>query len=124
MQSTRTATATMNDQRAAMNRQNLRFIVHHSSFIVLLFALIGCAQPARPASASLNTASWMFDGQAARVVKTDHYLIHTTIDDTEFLDSLAQVMEGSLEQYHQLTPGVQLSPRPMECYIFSRRPEW
>jgi hypothetical protein len=101
----------------------LHFILHPSSVIVCLL-LIGCAQPVRRAPVALNTAAWTFDGKAAHVVKTDHYLIHTTIDDSDFLDSLAIVMEGSLEQYRQLTPGVPISPRPMECYIFSRRPEW
>jgi hypothetical protein len=95
-----------------------------ASTLVLCLLLVGCAQPVHRSPASLSTSGWTFDGKPARIVKTDHYLIHTTIDDTDFLDSLAQTMEGALEEYRKLTPGVVPSSRPMECYIFSRRPEW
>lgn len=93
--------------------------------ILLLLTAVGCVQPVQPAApASLSTSAWTFDGRPGRVIQTAHYRIHTTLDDEEFLDSLSQVMEGALEHYHQLTPGVRLTDEPMECYIFSRRPEW
>jgi hypothetical protein len=103
--------------------RRLCFILHPSAFILCVL-IIGCAQPVQKSAPSLTTAAWTFDGKPARIVKTDHYLIHTTIEDQEFLDSLAQVMEGALAQYRAFTPGVSVSVRPMECYIFSRRPEW
>ena len=37
---------------------------------------------------------------------------------------LATVMEGALAQYQRFTPGVRLSTRPMECYVFAQRGEW
>jgi hypothetical protein len=100
------------------------FILHPSSFILILVLAVGCAQPSQRPPSSLATSDWTFDGKPGRIVKTDHYLIHTTIDDPEFLESLGHVMEGALTQYRAFTPGVPLSSRPMECYIFSRRPEW
>src|SRR5262245_24483764 len=92
---------------------------------MLIVLAAGCAQPSHRSTASpLSMSAWSFDGKPAKVVHTDHYLIHTTIEDQEFLDSLAQLMEGALDQYRRLTPGVPMSPDPMECYIFTRRPEW
>jgi hypothetical protein len=60
----------------------------------------------------------------ARAILTNHYLIHTTIDDEQVLGTLARVMEGALAQYQQFTPGVRLSARPMECFVFATRPQW
>lgn len=93
--------------------------------LILLFA-VGCAQPQNYGTGprSTDTQSWTFDGKPARIVKTEHYLIHTTIEDTAFLQSLAQLMEGALENYRRLTPGIQLTSKPMECYVFARRQQW
>src|SRR5437016_5184112 len=94
--------------------------------LVLLIA-VGCAQSVDQgphAPLAMSTSAWTFDGRPARTIKTDHYVIHTTIEDTEFLESLVQVMEGALSQYRAMTPGVELSSRPMECYVFARRPQW
>lgn len=88
--------------------------------------LAGCTQPARQGAdgSQVSTDAWVFDGRPGRIITTPHYRIHTTIDDQEFLESLTAVMEGALEQYRALTPTIPLTDRPMECYVFSRRPEW
>lgn len=102
------------------------------SILAIVAALIwGCATTSQPGElvgpsrrASITFSAWSYDGRPARTVHTDHYIIYTTLEDREFLQSVAQVMEGALEQYQRLTPGVPLTDRPMYCYIFSRRPEW
>jgi hypothetical protein len=78
-----------------------------------------------PTSAqAVKTQPWQYRDVAGKTLVTPHYLIHTTIDDEQFLDRLPQVMEGALEQYRQLAPDVKMSEQPMECFLFSRRPEW
>jgi hypothetical protein len=94
-------------------------------FIAMLAWGCSASQPPVPmVSSQFTCEAWTFDGKAANILKTEHYEIHTTIRDQEFLESLAEVMEGSLAQYQKLTPSVKLSNRPLECYVFSRRPEW
>ncbi len=71
-----------------------------------------------------STEGWSSDGTIGVTVKTDHYLIHSTIENRDTVHTLAGVMEGALRQYQQFTPGVRISARPMECFIFARRSEW
>jgi hypothetical protein len=105
-----------------------------SLLIGFAIALIGggCAQPASPISRASGLSEpsraeivpWTFDGRPGKIVKTDHYQLHTTIQDPDTLHALAQVMEGALDQYQRLTPGLTLTDRPMECFVFARRYEW
>jgi hypothetical protein len=67
---------------------------------------------------------WTFDGSEGYVVKSPHYHIHSTIQSREVLAMLSQVMEGALVQYQQFVPGVRLSARPMQCYVFAQRAQW
>ena len=60
----------------------------------------------------------------ARLLKTEHYDIYSTIDDDQLLDKLGQLMEGSLQAYHTMAPDVPLTTTPMQCYIFSKRSQW
>ena len=94
--------------------------------LCVIASIVGCASSPRQSNekTSLTLLPWTFDDRPASIIKTDHYLIHTTIADPDFLDSLARVMEGSLSEYKKLTPGVSVSARPMDCYVFSRRPQW
>jgi hypothetical protein len=71
-----------------------------------------------------SVEAWSFRGEPARRVKSPHYIIYTTINDDEVTALLPQVMEGALEQYRKVAPGVAHSEAPMECYIFERRSEW
>jgi hypothetical protein len=97
------------------------------SLLMLVLIGAGCAQPAQRAQnapLTMSTSAWTFDGRPARIIKTDHYTIHTTMSDPDFIESLVQVMEGALQQYRALTPGVELTGKPMNCYIFSLRHQW
>jgi hypothetical protein len=101
-------------------------------FTALLLAIGGCSNSGEKAKgwegpqvpAPLQFEPWKYHDTPGRTVKTPHYAIHTTIDDTELLGRIAQVMEGGLQQYQRLAPGVPLSDRPMECFIFAERNQW
>ena len=88
----------------------------------------GCAGAAAPrerqAETTVKFEPWPEAGRDGLIARTDNYLIHTTIHDRDLLRTLAQVMEGALAQYRQFTPGVRLSARPMECFVFATRAEW
>lgn len=99
----------------------------YANLAAVLLLVVGCAQPSQHAASaplSMSTSAWTFDGRPARIIKTEHYNIHTTMGDPDFIESLVQVMEGALQQYRELTPGVELTSKPMNCYIFSLRPQW
>lgn len=101
--------------------------------VLSLFLLAGCASSKNPPLGKwegpqlLSNASlepWSFRGEQARRVKSENYVIYTTIDDEDTLAVLPQVMEGALAQYKKVAPGTAHSKDPMECYIFERRIEW
>ncbi|MBV8780143.1 MAG: hypothetical protein JO353_01990, partial [Phycisphaerae bacterium] len=76
----------------------------------------------------IQTDAWTFTtGRrtvAGHIIETDHYAIHTTVTDKDFLNSLAQLMEGAWQQYRALTPGVAASEWPLVSYLFAERSEW
>jgi hypothetical protein len=101
--------------------------------VVLGWMLLGCESsgtsvnrawdgPAAPQP--VRNEPWTYHESGGKTLFSPHYIIHTTIDDEQFLDRLPQVMEGAIEQYQRMAPDVKVSDRPMECYLFSRRPEW
>jgi hypothetical protein len=71
-----------------------------------------------------SVESWSFRGEPAKKIRSKNYVIYTTIEDEEVILLLPQVMEGALEQYRKVAPGVSQSESPMECYVFARRLEW
>jgi len=101
-----------------------RFTIHLSLFtIAVLFA--GCAAPPQPtASKILRVDPWVYQDGSGSTVITQHYVIYTTISDMAWLDLFARLMEGALHQYSRIVPGVDLSQRPMECYLFANRQQW
>jgi hypothetical protein len=103
------------------------------ALLALIFLASGCAAPSAPpigqwfgpttpATVSIQNLPQL--DATARVVKTAHYDIYTTIGDTELLNKIAQLMEGSLTAYQTLAPDTQVSKTPMECYIFRERNQW
>ena len=95
----------------------------------LLLLAPGCAGRASDSSTRARAADvaiepWSYDGHKGSIVRTPHYRIHTTIEDREMLLTLARAMEGALAQYQRFVPGVRLSTRPMDCYVFARHTEW
>lgn len=100
--------------------------------LFVLCLLAGCAAPAEPIGVwfgPTEPAQVTFESLAkldatARVVRTPHYNIYTTVDDDDLLRKIAQLMEGSLGAYHSMAPDVPLTTYPMECYLFARRDQW
>jgi hypothetical protein len=103
--------------------------------LVVLVASGGCASTAtkkgavvqstrRGGPAAIAFEPWVYRDKPARTVRSAHFAIHTTITDAEFLEKLAVLMEGALQQYQLFTPDVQLTDDPLECYVFGKRPEW
>jgi hypothetical protein len=75
--------------------------------------------------ASVSVADAAPGGASAKVVRTDHYEIYTTIPDRpEFISGLAQLMEGAYGMYRTLAPSVAPTDHPMRCYMFGTQLEW
>jgi hypothetical protein len=101
-----------------------------SALILGLLVAGGCSQHGGNWSGpqALSTSSsdaWQYKGEPGLKLNTRHYTIYTTIADEEVRAMLPQVMEGAYAQYAQLVgPGIALSERPMDCFVFRRREEW
>jgi hypothetical protein len=93
----------------------------------LACALIGCASETDSALAPsqiVHQGPWAIDDVTGSTIVTPHYVVYTTITDQHLLESLALVMEGALQRYQDLAPGVPVSDRRMECYVFANRRQW
>jgi len=92
--------------------------------------IIGCSQPTLgkwegpPEAAQTKVTQWSFGDEKAKLLESKHYHIYTTIKEDEVLDLLPQVMEGALSMYQEIAPGVAMSDRHMDCFIFRWRSEW
>jgi hypothetical protein len=93
------------------------------SLLTLLFAAL-FIQACSSTSPSLDESTPAVATKDARTVTTEHYALHTTIQDPAATADLAVVMEGAYVQYHRLVPAVTPSPRPLECWIFANRAQW
>ena len=80
------------------------------------------AGPLRPAAVAMSP--WDARYPNSRCVTTAHYRIYSDLQDADSLDQLAQAMEGAHQLYQSLCPGIPLSPKPLDCFIFARRAEW
>ena len=112
------------DLRSAASKLTL------SALILCLLTIAGCSSPSGgqwdgPRALSTSSVdSWDYRGDPGFKLGTSHYAIYTTIKDNEVRAMLPQVMEGAYALYLQLVPGVPLSTRPMDCFIFNERMEF
>jgi hypothetical protein len=124
-----------NDDGRSKPRKSMMFrmSVSGSVFCILLCALLvagsGCGTPGPQihgpsAPAVTRTEPWSYENDPGVVIHTAHYDLYTTIADIDIRRRLADVMEGALGEYQRIAPGVPISSRPMECYIFKNREEW
>ena len=84
--------------------------------LAMLVSAAGCASSESPsgrrswegpqAAIKTSTEPWSFHNLPGITVHTPHYAIHSTILDTQYLNRLAQVMEGALLQYEKQCPQV------------------
>jgi hypothetical protein len=95
-----------------------------------LLAVAGCAssqQEGWEGPKALSTSSvdaWQYKGDPGFKLGTPHYTIYTTIKKEDVRMMLPQLLEGGFAQYRLLVPGIALSDKPMECFIFGSREEF
>ena len=58
------------------------------------------------------------------LIHTAHYDIYTTIADPDLRRRIADVMEGAFGEYQRVAPGVPVSDKPMNCFLFRTREQW
>jgi hypothetical protein len=111
-------------------RTAARFIWGFGVYLGLTVA--GCAAPGEQLGlwegptnlTQTSTKPWVYGEEPAKLLETPHYHLYTTIQEEETLDLLPQVMEGAMTMYHEIAPGVTISKRPLDCYVFRYRNEW
>ena len=67
---------------------------------------------------------WAWRGLSGLTLRTEHYLIHTTLRESDTRARVATVMEAALARYRGLAPGLPAPPHRLECFIFADRSEW
>jgi hypothetical protein len=101
-----------------------------STMLYLLFSVlfVSCAASAKlegpTVAAPVETSNWSYNSVPGTLLKTDHYNIYTTEDSPDVLRSVPQVMEGALGEYQKIAPGVPLTDRRMDCYLFGNKGQW
>jgi len=117
-----------------INNASSQSVTGLRTFVCALLILLGGCEGVRSTQlghwegpqllSNSSVETWKYGTLPARRVRSDHYLIYTTLKDTELSSLLTQVMEGALAQYVKVAPGTLHSASPMECYIFETRGEW
>jgi len=109
----------------------MSYTLRFALLAVTLSSIVGCANSSPPsradgpsAPAKLSAEPWVYGQRPGQRVRSEHYVLLTTIDDPEVVDALGQVMEGAYSQYQHIAPAPETASRPMECYLFQYRNEW
>jgi hypothetical protein len=98
---------------------------------VVFVAISGCVYrpsigqwtgPNSPTEVQID--QWSFNEERAKVLRSAHYHIYTTIEDKDLLEFLPQLMEGAFNLYCQIAPIPSISNQPMDCFVFRSRAEW
>jgi hypothetical protein len=99
--------------------------------LILCLLLNGCAADKKlgerrgpTAPVAVAAEPWSYDQAPGWKLSSPHYTVHTTISDLAFAKSLVQLLEAGYFQYQAFTPGIELSDKPMDCYIFANRAQW
>lgn len=102
-----------------------------ATILCVALLLAGCASKDRigerlgpTAPVKVTAAPWRYGDAPGYILSTPHYTIHTTIQDKELARKITQLLEAGYHQYQQFTPGIDLSNKPMDCYIFANREQW
>jgi hypothetical protein len=99
--------------------------------VCLALLVAGCAATAAPVvldgpatPAAFEVSGWRYLANPGWCLTSAHYRLFTTLNDAEINKSVIQVMEAALAEYQKIAPGVPLSNRPMDCYLFGSREQW
>ena len=71
-----------------------------------------------------ETEPWSHGDRLARVLKSEHYRIYTTLRDERLLATLPQMMESAFAYYRMLIPTAHEPAEPMDIYLFAGRADW
>jgi len=89
-----------------------------------LLWVAGCATAPKMAPVRVETEPWQFGKVAGQKLTTDHYVIHTTLQDRVLIDALPSFVEGAYAQYRKELPPVREPNERMEVYLFATRGQW
>ena len=100
-------------------------------FLLSSALLCGCASSSQSVrtgpllGSDEHEEAWVFPhSDSARKLITPHYVLYTTIENDDIVQKLGQLMEGSFERYQEVVPGLRLTDKPLECYLFENRKQW
>ncbi len=88
------------------------------SAILLLVSVVGCQTPRM----SYQTSEWHLKYRTGTVLESDHYVIYTTVKDTDFHAAAVDLAEG---EYQRFKSAVSIEPKEkMTLFIFSDVRQW
>lgn len=85
--------------------------------LAVIALLAGCSPR------SYESTPWHGGPKHGRILLTEHYALHTTIDAPDFLARLVQTMESSHRLYAEIAPPAR-EPRRHDGYVYAYRDEW
>ena len=110
-----------------MRRETRQVTIDRLPLLALLglFLLTGCVGQAG------QVVAWPDGPRGGRIVRTEHYDLHTTLRDPALLDAMADTMERTHQLYERLAPLPDRAEAEaggaddrMEAFIFALRDEW
>jgi len=94
-------------------------------FVICLAAVATLVLPACQQSkkqVQYTVKSWPLKQFKGSIIETEHYRIHTTVDDAVFHRACAELVEGQFDRYRR---DLKIIPRDkMVCYVFANRLQW
>ncbi len=67
---------------------------------------------------------WVFKGVDGTLIRTNHYRIHTTLNDDALLDSLPRFLEAALLHYRSSIVNLPEPKGRLDTFIFDQRSQW
>ena len=95
--------------------------------LMLLALAAGCTQRnTTPALTNVrfDEQRWSYGQSPGTALRTDHYEIHTTLEDPRLVRALPQALETAYSFYRTLIPTAAEPSGPMRVYLFARRGEF
>lgn len=78
----------------------------------------------RPAEISGSVEGWRFGDIDGRLHVSEHFRIHSTLEDGSLDRALTTFAERALTQYRSALASLPAPPEPLETYIFGNRSQW
>lgn len=110
--------------------RKLPFWVQRLVVCAALGGVVGCATsgpgqaPERVESAIVSTEAWSFEQSPGAIVRTEHYRIFTTEDNTGVVNRLAQLSEAALMHYRGALGALPAPEQRLDTYLMANRSQW